>query len=289
MISELDREITGLLTASEEEELAKRFDYLMYTIMLADLQGLPNPKHRKKLVGTGESLAQKGHMPRVKAQAAIINRIQQPIYWDEADIFEHESVRIALRDLLDLIEYEKKGIYYSNFLDTRLDFQINEAELTGASGDFRSYRAKVESYLKEHANDLVIHKLRNNLQLTNVDLTYIEKILWKDLGTEDDYHKEFGEEPLLTLVARLVGMERAAAMDLFSQFLSDNSLNTKQINFVQHVVEHVIQNGALHKSHLQESPFNDYGSISDLFDGKRDSIMGIIKQIDQLNGRLQVG
>jgi type I restriction enzyme, R subunit len=287
LLNELEKQIAQLVAPSQEQELAKRFDYLMYSIMLASLQGLPNPDQRQRLVSTGESLAQKGHLERVKKQAALINRIQAPVYWQEADIFEHEAVRVALRDLLDLIERSSKEIYYTNFLDKKL--AVVEHSPFYGSDDFRSYRAKVNAYLKEHADDLVIYKLRNNKPLTADNIQHLEKLLWQDLGSQQEYQKEFGDEPLLKLVARLVGLDRAAALELFSEFLSDNSLNRQQIAFVNLVIDHVISNGSLEMTQLNDSPFNDHGDLSSLFHDKIGIIQNIVNKIKQLNARLLVG
>lgn len=287
MLTELEKHIAPLVAPSEEQELAKRFDYLMYTIMLSTLQAQPNPRQRQQLVSTGESLAAKGHLERVKKQAAMINRIQEPEYWQEADIFEHEAVRIALRDLLDLIERSSKATYYTNFLDQKLDVRENPAFY--ASNDFRSYRVKVNAYLKEHANDLAIYKLRNNKPLTPDNIQHLEKVLWQDLGTQQEYQKEFGDEPLVTLVARLVGLDRSAALEHFSEFLSDHSLNTHQIAFVNLVIDHVMANGSLEMTQLNDTPFNDHGDLSSLFHDKIGTIQNIVNKIKQLNARLQVG
>lgn len=287
MIAELEKHIAPLVQPSEEQELAKRFDYLMYSIMLETLQGAPKPQQRQRLVETGEALAAKGHLEKVKRQAQIITRILEPIYWVEADLFEHESVRVALRDLLDLIERSSQEIYYTHFLDTKLEVREHAALYEGY--DFRSYRAKVNAYLKAHTDDLPIHKLRHNKALTPQDLSYLEKVLWQELGSEQDYKREYGDEPLLKLVARLVGLDRSAALELFSEFLSDNSLNTHQIAFVNLVIDHVMVNGSLEKQKLNDSPFNDHGDLASLFDGKIGIIQNMVKKIDQLNARLQMG
>lgn len=287
MVTELERHISPLVQPVDDDELAKHFDYLMYSIMLTTLLGKTNSQQRQKLVTTGEGLAAKGHLESVKKQAHLITRIQEPAYFDEADIFEHEDVRVSLRYLLDLMERSDKETYYTDFSDQKLETQINEPIMGGY--DFRSYKAKVNAYLKDHANDLPIHKLRHNKPLTSQDLKYLEQVLWQELGSEADYQREFGQEPLLKLVARLVGLDRSAAMELFSEFLTDNFLNTQQIAFVNLVVEHVMVNGSFEKQKFNDSPFNNYGDLFSLFDGQIGAIQGIIKKIDQLNARLQIG
>jgi type I restriction enzyme R subunit len=152
----------------------------------------------------------------------------------------------------------------------------------------QSYRKKVNEYLMEHQNDLVIYKLRNNNPLTEEDIKYLEKVLWQELGTKDDYVKEFGDEPLLKLVSKIVGLDPQAANEVFSEFLSDESLNINQMEFVKLVVNYMIKNGSLDKRVLNEHPFNKRGNVMHLFDGKLDVAKRIIGAIDQINGRLSV-
>jgi type I restriction enzyme, R subunit len=160
--------------------------------------------------------------------------------------------------------------------------------LYGGAGDFRSYRLKVESYLRDHQDDASIYKLRHNLELTAKDIRHMENVLWSELGTEDDYKRTFPDEPLVRLVARLVGLDTAAAHELFSEFLSDNSLNSNQMDFVRMVVAHVTENGFLDKQALSDPPFDNYGDLASLFEGKIETIQRIVKRIDGLNSRLVV-
>ncbi|MBF2055415.1 MAG: DEAD/DEAH box helicase family protein [Candidatus Sericytochromatia bacterium] len=288
MVSELEKQIAPLLNPSEDNELSKRFDALMYGIMLASLSGSsPSKQQRQKLVETGEALAAKGHLARIQRQAAVIERIQDPAYWQEADLFEHEAVRVALRDLLDLLGRASQQLYYTHFTDQKLE--VRENPTFYGREDYRSYKAKVNAYLKDHANDLPIHKLHHNKALTPQDLRYFEQLLWQELGSADDYQREYGDEPLLKLVARLVGLERTAALELFSAFLSDHALNSQQIAFVHRVVDYVIENGALEKQQFNHPPFNDHGDLFTLFEGKITTVQSLVKKIDQFNARLQMG
>ena len=101
-------------------------------------------------------------------------------------------------------------------------------------------------------------------------------------------HETFGDEPLLKLVAGLVGLEREAANQLFSDFISDQSLNSQQMEFVNLIVNHIVENGSLDKKILNDHPFNKYGSITNLFEGKIDTVKQIVKRIDELNNRIEV-
>lgn len=75
---------------------------------------------------------------------------------------------------------------------------------------------------------------------------------------------------------------------LLSEFISDNTLNSNQMEFVNMVVDHVVSNGFLDKSSLNNDPFDRYGDLVTLFDGKIDRVKGIVNLIDKISGRFSV-
>ena len=91
------------------------------------------------------------------------------------------------------------------------------------------------------------------------------------------------------IFSQLVRLEREAANQLFSDFISDQSLNSQQMEFVNLIVNHIVENGSLDKKILNDHPFNKYGSITNLFEGKIDTVKQIVKRIDELNSRTEVG
>jgi type I restriction enzyme R subunit len=58
-----------------------------------------------------------------------------------------------------------------------------------------NYKAKVVYYLKDHEDILAIAKLKTNKPLTQGDVAELERILWKEIGTRQDYEKEYGDTP----------------------------------------------------------------------------------------------
>lgn len=282
----LEEHIAPLVPTIDDDELAKRFDYLMYTIEYADIKRVPASKPKNRVVSTAEKLTYKGTIEKVKQQETLIYKVQTNEYWDEADIFDHEEVRESLRDLIKYLDSKSGEIYYTNFADEIMETIENPGEYS--VNDMQSYRKKVNKYLMDHQNDLVIYKLRNNKPLSEDDIRYFEKILWHELGTKEDYVKEFGDEPLLKLVSKIVGLDPQAANEVFSEFLSDETLNLKQMEFVKLVVNFIIKNGSLDKHVLNEHPFNKSGNVLYIFDGKLDVAKKIINVIDTINHRLTI-
>lgn len=129
----------------------------------------------------------------------------------------------------------------------------------------------------------MIAKLKKNKPLTENDIDSLEEILWKEIGTKQDYENEIGQKPLGEFVREIVGLDMNAAKEAFSAYLSDTNMDSRQIYFVNQIIEYIVHNGMLKDlSVLQESPFTDQGSIVDIFTDL--SVwMGIRGVIDQIN------
>ncbi|MDY2686080.1 MAG: type I restriction-modification enzyme R subunit C-terminal domain-containing protein, partial [Selenomonadaceae bacterium] len=133
-----------------------------------------------------------------------------------------------------------------------------------------------------------IAKLRENIPLTQDDIQELEKILWSEVGSKEDYEAEYGSEPLGEFVRSIVGLDMNAAKEAFAAYLSDVSLDSRQIYFVNQIVEYIVQNGMMKDlSVLQEPPFTDQGSIVEVFTDL--SIwQGIRQTIDRINANARV-
>lgn len=111
----------------------------------------------------------------------------------------------------------------------------------------------------------------------------MEHILWNEVGSKDDYEKEYGHKPLGEFVREIVWLDMNTAKEAFSRFLNDVNLDSRQIYFVNQIVEYIVHNGIMKDlSVLQESPFTDKGSVVEIFTDM--SVwMEVRKVIDQIN------
>lgn len=157
----------------------------------------------------------------------------------------------------------------------------NKAELD--NDELKDYKERAEFYIREHQDNIVIAKLKTNKPLTENDIDSLEEILWKEIGTKQDYENEIGQKPLGEFVREIVGLDMNAAKEAFSAYLSDTNMDSRQIYFVNQIIEYIVHNGILKDlSVLQESPFTDQGSIVDIFTDL--SVwMGIRGVIDRIN------
>ena len=273
-------EIAPLIIPDEDEPSAVRFDALMYGIELAYLAGKKYARARTDLLKRVNGIANVANIPEIMVQAELINTILHTDYLENAGINEFEHIRESLRDLMKYIP--RTGIkYITNFNDEILSTEWRESELE--SDDLRNYKAKAEFYIRQHQNEDVIAKLKSNVPLRGEDIQALERILWSEIGSRNDYEAEYGDKPLGEFVREIVGLDMAAAKLAFAKYLNDVSLDANQIYFVNQIVEYIVRNGVMKDmSVLQEAPFTDRGSIVDVFTDI--SVwLGIRSIIEQIN------
>ena len=273
-------EVAPLILPDGDEASAVRFDALMYGIELAYLVGKKYSRARTDLRKKVAGIANVANIPEIQAQSELINKILNTDYVDNAGINEFEEIREKLRDLM---KYIPKGTikYVTNFTDELLSMEWKEAELE--NDELKNYKAKAEYYIRQHQDNIAIAKLKTNRPLTSGDLASLEEILWREVGTKQDYEHEFGSKPLGEFVREIVGLDMNAAKEAFSEYLTGTNLDSRQIYFVNQIVEYIVHNGMMKDlSVLLESPFTDRGSVAEVF-SDLNVWLGIRKVIDTIN------
>ncbi|HIQ77589.1 MAG TPA: DEAD/DEAH box helicase family protein [Candidatus Faecousia excrementipullorum] len=280
--SQLLSEIAPLVQLEDTDEFAKRFDNFMYGLMLYHTEKQPAFRYAKKqLQDTAALLERKVSIPQVQEKLPLIREIQQEAFWEAEDILLFEQVRRQLRALIRFLD---EGSQSARTIITKLSDPVidrQEGELLDAAYDFEDYRAKVNRYVNEHGDTLAIYKLTHNIPLSMGDYQKLERVLTQELGSREDYQREFGDTPFGLLVRKIAKLDHEAAMAAFSAFINDQSLNQKQIAFVHKIINHIELNGYMENvSDLTKPPFDKPISFIKLFDAKtRSTLMDTINQV----------
>ncbi|TVQ04122.1 MAG: DUF4145 domain-containing protein [Planctomycetaceae bacterium] len=288
---ELQRDVSRLPTEVEADEIESRlFDLTALRMQLALVEGDPGgfERHRKRVVEIAMLLEDKATIPAVAAQLGYLANLQESSFWEGFTPQGAEELRLRLRGLTPFLDKKKRNVVYTDFKDevlaVREESTIVIPQMTGAQ-----YEKKVNDYLRNHLNHIVIHRLRTNQPLSGDDLRSLQATLVQ-IGEED------GETLLSDLLARsespslahfvrgLVGMDRAAAHAAFAQFLDDRSLTSQQIRFVEMVIDQLTARGVMDASALYEPPFSDLhaGGPDELFAGKEKVVNALFEVLKKL-------
>lgn len=279
-------EVSPYIMADGDEPSALRFDALIYGLELAHVAGKNDERAKRDLIKRANALSRLigKHIDEIDCRKEIIDKVLSDSYVDGAGIIEFEEIRTGLRDIMSFIKSTVQT-YDTNFDDDILSTDWHESELE--NDDLKNYKAKAEFYIKQHQDNIVIAKLKTNKPLTTGDVKALEDILWNEIGTRKDYEGEIGDKPLGEFVREIVGLDMNAAKEAFSEYLNETNYDSRQIYFVNQIVEYVVHNGMIKDmSVLMESPFTDRGSITDIFNAS--VWMGIKKVIDQINANANV-
>ena len=285
---DLKEHIAPIIEPKQEKESIRRFDYLMYSIELAMLEQKNPAKNIEALLGIAEKLSLKqDSVPQIKEQKYILDKVQTNKFWEKAFVLEMDAVREAFRDLIQCLSKETQRIVYTDFADQVIEYQENTPIEMG--NRLENYRKKVEFYLKEHQDNMAVHKLRNNQPLQKSDMQELERILWQELGSKEDYKKEYGDTPVGILVRKITGMDQQAANEAFNEFLNEEKLNANQIRFVRLIVDYISVNGMIEDRRvMMGEPFRSVGSIGQIFENDMDIAMKIMTVIDQIKQNAEV-
>lgn len=259
----MQRELAPLLLPEPDDPKALRFDALLYGMELAHLAGLPYNRAHHDLLKKADALSKIANVPEIAAQSALLEKILHTDYVENTGVDELEKIRKALRDLMKYITNEQSA-YETGFGDEILSIEWKQSELE--NDDLQNYKMRAEFYVRQHQNELAIAKLKMNVPLTDSDITQLEEILWSEVGTKQDYEAEYGKKPLGEFIREIVGLDMNAAKEAFSAYLTNVNLDSRQIYFVNQIVEYIVHNGMMKDmSILQEAPFIDQGSIIEVF------------------------
>lgn len=281
------KNLSGLAPYDEaDDELAKRFDLLTLNLQLAIIGA--NNKSEKRFVqqiyNIGRSLYQKRNIPKVQEKLSIIKQVQEEEFWQNINLTGVEMVRQELRDLLKFIEKQETQSFYTDFEDEIQAHKVQEVDILPTYTKLRSYKDRVESFIRKNKSYLVIDKLHKNIPITPKELELLESFLFnEEIGTKEEYIREYGEQPLGKFIRSVVGLDIGVVNQLFSRFIEEKNLKPVQITFIQTLINYLNINGTLDKSLLTKPPFNEANDSGIIGLFEENSVRKIVSIIDLIN------
>ena len=262
-IQTLKNEIAPLLPKNTTEATAKMFDALIFAIELGFVDKEYNANRKiEKVKSVAERLIEtKATLPQVQAKTSVLKEVLSDTAWENATLGWLERVRKELRELMQFLK-EGKGKWFVIDIE---DVITDDGETTGVIPRV-TYKQRVIDFLTENRNLPVLIKIRNLEQLSFEDIDELERILWTELGDKSEYSKftigkPYGDN-VAAFIRSMIGVDMTEALKKFSNYLSDNNLNSEQEEFLKTIVSYVCANGDITKEIvLNDSPFDERLSI----------------------------
>lgn len=246
---------------TDDDEEAKRFDMLVLRAQLSILQALPDFMGlRQRIQAIAVNLEDEMAIPAIKAEAALIHAVASDEWWQDVTVPMLELARRRLRALVKLLPRGQKKVVYTNFEDEVGEGAVIDLPQVTAGLNMAKFKEKARVFLREHESHLALQRLRRNQPLTPTDLDELERMLVQAGGTQS-LMAEVKSVGLGLFVRSLVGMDREAAMQAFSDLLQGSKLNPDQIEFIELVVQELTQNGVVPPERLFEPPFTDINAL----------------------------
>ena len=240
---------------------ATKFDILMLNIELSTIDdSVSGDKSKQVVEKIARKLQEKASIDQVNEKMPLIKALSKHDFWDSVSLDRLEYVRKEIRDLVQFVLGGSNKKFTINIKDT--------VEIKGTPTTVplqTSYKQRVMDFLAENKELPAIQKIVKMEKLTASDIRELEKICWKELGTKDDYEKFIAKSNMIcgdsvgAFIRAQIGVDRHLAMERFSQFLSDITLNSLQEEYIKSIISYVCDNGDITTSTLmEEEPFAQY-------------------------------
>ena len=254
----LKKDVAPLLPKNTLDESAKKFDVLTLTIELGCLDSEVDSSRsiqRVKLIAA--ELMEKATLPQVQAKMGTIKEVLSDVAWQNVSLQWLEKVRTDLRDLMKFLLGDKKKWFVVDIDDVISE----EGEVEGVTPKV-SYKQRVMDYLAANRHMPVLDKIYNMEKLEDADFRELQRILWEELGSRDEY-KQYTQgkmcgDNVAILIRSLIGVDRKVAMQRFGSFISGMELNSEQEEFLMTIISYVCENGDITKEIVvNEPPFDE--------------------------------
>jgi type I restriction enzyme R subunit len=286
--TELCDAVAGLPSSLVDDDLAaKQFDLLILKTQLAVLRsdkafdGL-----RAKIRDIAGLLEELSNVPMVANEMELIQEIQTDSFWQDVTVPMLEAMRRQLRDLVKLIEIKRRPPVYTDFEDDAGGAVQIEIDGVGTGANIARFRMKVRHFLKANENHIAILKLRRNEPLTPTDLAELERLFIEAGASAAEIESAKAEGGLGLFIRSLVGLDRKAAQLAFADFIAGRTLSADQTEFVDMIIEHLTERGAMDARLLYESPFTDINpmGLGGVFE-KPDDAATVVSILDDIRRR----
>lgn len=279
MVKEIKNHITPLISGGLEDDYrVLSFDarVLNIEVSLIISGDIKSAAEDVKVVRSAAKylLEEKASIPDVFDKRDVLRNVSTDVFWNSPKVSNLENIRAELRALMTYIEKTHKT-WNIDIHDASSDATIPGSAF--AHFDIRTYKEKVIDYLAEHLENAAVIKIKNLEPINAGDLRELERILWEELGSKDEYNKYSKSENVAAFIRSLVGLDNHTINAKLSEFVSKLSLNSRQQEYLNSIVNYVRENGDITKEDLvNKSPFSNI-DLLELFGEKISAVVGMVE------------
>lgn len=292
-VLEIQNNISHLVAYTEDtDELAKRFDLIVYQFEMAILQqSKKQVRYIENIHNIASLLFTKRNIPAVASKITTINAVISDEFWQNIALLQLEKTREELRNLIQFLKDDnKEKPIYSDFTDDLPYNEVQESDIMKSYTKLQSYKDRVESFIRKNKSHLVIDKLYKNIPVTIKEIELLEEFVMQEAESKDRLFTEYEEQPLGKFIRKIIGLDIEAAQKHFATFIHQANLNGNQITFIQKIIDYLNKNGVLEKTMLTQPPFNDQddNGIIGIFP-EEDKLVKVIQLIEEVNQNAGLG
>lgn len=258
-VMNLTKHIAPLVFNGELDQYAKGFDNFCYGIMELQLSEQPIDLYRSKIKAVAEKLLKKTSIKVVRDNLPRLQLLSVNSYYDSLNVLDYEEIRKEIRELAQFTVENGHEPLFIDFDDKvkTVDVPSGTANPTPAD-NFEEYKKKVDAYLSEHMKDEAINKLRTNQPLTKNDFDNLNHIFKEELGNEKMFDQLSEGKSLGVFIRWATKMDKDSINDYFAEFINDANMNSMQIEFVQRLINIIVEQGEINMDALMKgrAPFD---------------------------------
>ena len=297
-VRQLDAAVGPILPMEQDDLSAKTFDFMMLNIALdrlvpASATGVNAPALETRAMHIAEALLEKASIPEVKARIPTLKLMTQNEFWANATLSQLERTRIEVRDLVKQLKTKNRKKHVIDIEDIITEAHTTAETSAAAYGrngkEVRPpYHERVMRYLMEHGDHPVLVKIKRMEQLTMDDLRELERILWQELGTEEEYkaHCEgriFGNVAIF--IRSIEGLDRQVAIQRFTALLQSEDLSSTQMEYLDTIINYVSRNGDITTADFSDD--RPLGAL-DWADVFGDEVGTIVQYVNEIHGATNI-
>ena len=227
-------------------------------------------------------LQKKGTVPAVMARIHTIRMVQTAQFWENETLDALEAVRKELRDLMHLLKDQRSNKKF--VIDIEDEYSTSEDDVDVVIQT--SYRQRVTDYLAANGDNETLRKIQHFEQLTAKDIHELERILFEELGTKDEYNKLTEGYPYKNNVAAFIrminGIDHKKGIQIYQKFVEGYNLSSEQERYLKNILDYVSENGDIETKNFMEYPLKKVkwrATFGDQFVKLKDFIKEIHKVI----------